>query len=167
MKAGCLRVRVRVRRAALGLALAALHGGPWGSHAGGRLAQPVRAAQAQAVQVGEGTTLRRRDPFLPIARRSPEPPRTAPERPRGLTGLRVGEVELVGIVATEDARLAVLEAPDGRSYVTRASDRLADGVVREVADDSILFAVGLEDGRRGMVPGREVRKALGERPVRP
>ena len=160
------RLLARVRRGALGLAVAALHGGPWGGHAGGRLAQPVRA-QAPAVQVGENTALRPRDPFLPIARRSAEPPRVAPERPRGLTGLRVGEVELVGIVATEDARLAVLEAPDGRSYVTRAGDRLADGVVREVADVAVLFAVWLDDGRGGMVPERDVRKALGEPPRRP
>ena len=151
----------RVRRAALGLAVAALHGGPWGGHNGVRLAQPVRAAQAPAAQVAEGTAPRPRDPFLPIARRSAEPLRAAPERSRGLTGLRVGEVELVGIVATEDARLAVLEAPDGRSYVTRAGDRLADGVVREVADVAVVFAVWLEDGG-GMVPGRDVRKALGE-----
>ena len=165
MKGG--RLLSRVGRAALGLAVAALYGGPWGGHAGGGLAQPVRAAQAPAAQVGEGTALRPRDPFLPIARRSSEPPRAAPERPRGLTGLRVGEMELVGIVATEDARLAVLEAPDGRSYVTRAGDRLADGVVREVADVAVLFAVWLDDGREGMVPGRDVRKALAEPPLGP
>ena len=155
------RLHARVRRVALGLAVAALHGGPWG-HAGERLAQPARAAQAPAAQVGEGTALRPRDPFLPIARRSAEPPRAAPERPRGLTGLRVGEVQLVGIVATEDARLAVLEAPDGRSYMTRAGDRLADGLVREVGDVAVRFAVWLDDGRGGTVPGSDVRKVLGE-----
>ena len=157
----------RVRRAALGLVVAALHAGPWGAHTGGRLAQPVRAAQAPAAQVGEGTARRPRDPFRPVARRSAEPPRTAPDRPRGLPGLRVGEVELVGTVETGDARLAVLEAPDGRSYVTRAGDRLADGLVREVADEAVLFAVWLEDGREGAVPGRVVRKALSEPPVGP
>ena len=161
------RLLARVRRAALGLAIASLHYGPWGGHAGGRLAQPVRAAQAPAAQVGADTAPRPRDPFLPIARRSAEPPRTASERPRGLTGLRVGEVQLVGIVATEDARLAVLEAPDGRSYVTRAGDRLADGVVREVADAAVVFVVWLEDGREGVVPGRDVRKTLGEPPLGP
>ena len=165
MKGG--RLLARVRRAALGLAITALHDGPWGGHAEGRLAQPVRAAQGPAAQVVEGTALRPRDPFLPIARRSAEQPRAAPERPRGLTGLRVGEVELVGIVATGDARLAVLEAPDGRSYVTRAGDRLADGVVREVADVAVLFAVWLDDGRGGTVPGRDVRKALGKPPLGP
>ena len=103
---------------------------------------------------------------MPVARRSAGPPRTAPERPRGLPGLRVGEVKLVGIVETQDARLAVLEAPDGRSYVTRAGDRLADGLVREVAIEAVLFAVWLEDGSGRTVPGREVRKALGE-PLEP
>ncbi|MCY4075053.1 MAG: hypothetical protein OXH04_06455 [Acidobacteria bacterium] len=157
----------RVRRAALGLLVAALHAGPWGGHSGGRLAQPVRAAQAPAAQAGEGTARRPRDPFRPVVRRSAEPLRTAPERPRGLPGLRVGEVELVGIVETEDARLAVLEAPDGRSYVTRAGDRLADGLVREVAGEAVLFAVWLEGGREGAVPGRDVRKTLTEPPPGP
>ena len=161
------RPLARVRRAALGLAVAVLHALSSGSDVGGCVAQPVRAAQAPAAQVREGTAPRPRDPFRPITGRPPEPQGVASERPRGLTGLRVSEVELVGIVATEDARLAVLEAPDGRSYVTRASDRLADGVVREVADDSVLFAVWPEDGRGEMVPGRDVRKALGESPVGP
>ena len=72
----------------------------------------------------EGRTVGRRDPFLPV----PEAGGGARARrgaSAGLAGLRVGEVEVVGIVVTTDARLAVLEASDGRTYVTRVNDRLA------------------------------------------
>lgn len=146
---------VRVRHFALGLAAAAIHVGAWGPpSAAGWCPQAGRPAQTPAAA---------RDPFLPLPERSAEPRRVAPQRSRGLAGLRVGELEVVGIVATADARLAVLEAPDGRTYVARVSDHLADGVVREVAEDSVLFTLSRTDGREGTGPGREMRKTLGDR----
>ena len=152
------------RCVALGLAAAAIHWGAWGPpHAAERFPQAGRPPQTPVAELrGEGRTVGRRDPFLPVPERAAEPGRAA-ERARGLAGLRVGEVEVVGIVVTTDARLAVLEASDGRTYVTRVNDRLADGVVREVAQDSILFVLPQADGRESAGPGREMRKALGDR----
>lgn len=104
----------------------------------------------------------RRDPFVPLAGGSAERAH-AGDRARGLQGLRTGEVVLVGIVVTTDTRLAVLEAPGGRTYLARVNDRLADGAVREVTRDAVVFAVRQEpdDGGEG---GVEVRKVLGGRP---
>ena len=160
--------RGRARRLAPGLAALVVAWGVSGPpHAAGRLAQAGGPRQGEtAATRGEDGAAGRRDPFLPV----PEPtaePRRAAERPRGLAGLRVGEVRVVGIVTTGDARLAVLEAPDGRTYVTQANDRLADGLVREVAHDSVLFLLAPPDGRAAAGAGREMRRPLGYRPGGP
>ena len=160
---------VRVRRFALGLTAAAVHwGGAWGPpHAAGWSPQEGRAPQTPAAALrGETGAVSLRDPFLPV----PEPavePRRAAERARGLAGLRAGEMQVVGIVMTTDARLAVLEALDGRTFVTRVNDRLADAIVSEVARDSVLFTLSPADGGEGAGPGREMRKTLGVRSVGP
>lgn len=155
-RVGCLRCVVP------GLAAAIAWGAAGAPHAAGRLPQEGRAPRAPAAAPrGDDGAAGRRDPFLPAPERTAEPAGAAAERSRGLAGLRVGEVNVVGIVATADGRLAVLEAPGGRTYVTRADDRLADGLVREVARDSVLFLLAPAAGREGA--GREMRRGLGAR----
>lgn len=127
--------------------------------------QPARVQRAPRSPVatpGDESLPVRRDPFVPVGEGAAVPAR-AGDRARGLQGLRTSEVELVGIVWTTDTRLAVLEAPDGRTYLARVNDRLADGTVREVTRDAVVFAVpqGSDDGGEG---GVEVRKVLGGRP---
>ena len=121
-----------------------------------------RAPRSPVATSGDESLSVRRDPFAPLARGLAVPAR-AGDRARGLQGLRTSEVELVGIVFTTDTRLAVLEAPGGRTYLARVDDRLADGTVREVTRDAVVFAVPQEsdDGGEG---GVEVRKVLGGRP---
>ena len=78
-----------------------------------------------------------RDPFArPMAPGSRPPVET---RPSGLSDLAVDEVVLRGVVTTGDGRLAVLEGPDGRTWVARPGERLHDGAVQEVAADEVLF----------------------------
>ena len=94
----------------------------------------------------------RRDPFV-----SPVVPRTGEvegERPGGLAGLAVDDAALRGVVRTREGDLAVLEAPDGRTYAVRRADRLYDGTVQDIAGDAVLF---LRDAAAGE---REVRKRL-------
>ena len=158
----------RARRAAPALAVAAIAGVASGSPpAAGRVPQAGGSPQVQtsAPRVEDGTA-GRRDPFLP-APEGTAAPRRAVQRARGLAGLRVGEVTVVGIVSAVGARLAVLEAPDGRTYVTRVNDRLADALVREVARDSVLFLLTSADGREGAAAGRARRRGLGDRPDGP
>ena len=153
--------RVASRRIALGVIVADLL---WGSCAALGALEPlgraIRAPQSTAAPSrGDEREPPMRDPFAPLVERSAEPPRGT-ERARGLRGLRLGEVKVVGIVITTDARLAVLEAPDGRTYVVRANDRLADGTVQEVAGDGVLFRRSQRVGQAGDGGGREVRKGL-------
>ncbi len=157
-----------VPRVAAQLATAAIAWGATGAPcAAAWFAQPERPPQTPAAAPpGEDGSVGRRDPFLPAPQRAAEPRRTA-GRARGLAGLRVDEVKVVGIVTAIDVRLAVLEAPDGRTYVTRVHDRLADGIVGQVAQDSVVFLLSQGEGQEGASPGREMRKALGDRSDRP
>ena len=160
--------RVRRLGIALGLVTGAFLQGAWAAPgAAAWLPQASRPFEIPAAAPpGEDRAVDRRDPFQPLPERAAEP-RRAETRTRGLAGLRVGEVEVVGIVVAPDARLAVLEAPDGRIYMARVNDRLADGIVREIVRGAVLFTVSQADGHEGAGPGREMRKALGDRSGEP
>ena len=117
-------------------------------------AQAVRPAPATAAGYEpEG----RRDPFVsPIV---PESGGHAPaERPGGLPGLGIDEAVLRGLVASREGPLAVLGAPDGRTWVVRPGDRLYDGTVREISGDAVLFLRDPDDS--APVTEREVRRPL-------
>ena len=125
----------------------------------GRQPPPVPAQEARpAPEIGVGYEADgRRDPFVsPIVRVTGGA--AAVERPPGLPGLGVDEAVLRGVVMSREGYLAVLEAPDARTYVVRRADRLYDGTVQEVTGDAVLF---LRDAAGAApVTEREVRKRL-------
>ena len=99
----------------------------------------------------------RRDPFVnPIGRDAGG--QAGAERPGGLSGLAVDEAVLRGVLATRKGRLAVLEAPDARTYVVRRADRLFDGTVQQITSDSVLFLRDAIDSAPAAEP--EVTKRL-------
>jgi Tfp pilus assembly protein PilP len=100
----------------------------------------------------------RRDPFVSLLARGTDLPSDR-ERPDGLVGLSVNEVALRGVVLSEGAYFAVLEAPDNRTYIVRADDRLFDGSVKEITADGIVFLQEVNDPL-ALVSVREVRKGL-------
>ena len=81
------------------------------------------------------------------------------DRPDGLVGLSVNEVALRGVVLSGGAYLAVLEAPDNKTYIVRADDRLFDGSVKEITADAIVFLEEVNDPL-SLVSERELRKGL-------
>ena len=100
----------------------------------------------------------RRDPFVSLLARGGDLPSTG-ERPDGLVGLSVNEVALRGVVVSGDAYLAVLAAPDDKTYVVRVEDRLFDGSVKEITADAIVFLQEVNDPL-SLVSEREIRKGL-------
>ena len=100
----------------------------------------------------------RRDPFV-----GPRPDgsgrREPVDRPRGLAGVRVGELALRGLVFAGGRHLGVLEAPDERTYIVRGAERLLDGVVQAVTRDGVVFEEAARDASSGGAR-REVRKVL-------
>lgn len=114
---------------------------------GGQEVGPAKEAAAGHEPAG------RRDPFV-----GPVAPGVAPreERPGGLSGLAVDEAALRGVVRNREGWVAMVEAPDGRTYAVRPGDRLYDGAVQEIAGDAVSFRRDAADP----AGEREVRKRL-------
>ena len=108
---------------------------------------------------------RRRDPFVSLltlgAARGP-----LTERPAGLAGLTVNDVSLRGLVFSGGVYLAVMQAPDNKTYILRGEEVLFDGVVKDVSAEGITFVQQVNDPLSivrerevlRMLPGREERR---------
>lgn len=79
-----------------------------------------------------------RDPFVSPFRPSDAQAETA--RPRGLAGIAIEELILLGLVRLGGAYVAVLESSNGRSHLVRGGERLFDGAVRSVTAGGVVIA---------------------------
>jgi Tfp pilus assembly protein PilP len=105
----------------------------------------------------------RRDPFVSLI-----VPKAAPSAPRaastahagpGLAGIAVSDVQLKGVIRSGVNFVAILQAPDGRTFLAKRSDRLMDGVIKGIESGAVVFTERVEDAA-GAVRVRDVRKAL-------
>lgn len=105
----------------------------------------------------------RRDPFrsLIVPKASPAAARVAaPPRPgAGLAGIAVSDVQVKGVIRSGANFVAILESPDGRTFMAKRLDRLVNGVVKGIEHDAVVFTERIEDAS-GAVRQRDVRKAL-------
>lgn len=106
----------------------------------------------------------RRDPFvsLIVPKISPAAPRAAAAVSRpgaGLAGIAVSDVQLKGVIRSGANFIAILEGPDGRTFMAKRLDRLVNGVVKGIEQDAVVFTERVEDAS-GAVRQRDVRKAL-------
>lgn len=76
----------------------------------------------------------RRDPFETLEVRE------------GSGGLTVAATRLTGIVRSNRAALALVEAPDGIGYILKPGDTLGDGRLLEIGSDSVVFVVAPKTG---------------------
>ena len=103
----------------------------------------------------------RRDPFVSLLNRGSDDPRKrdgAP-RPEGIAGISVDEVVIRGIVQSRGAWVAMVGAPNGRTYTIRAGDRLLDGSVRAINATTVILMQEVNDPL-SLEKQREVRKYL-------
>lgn len=101
----------------------------------------------------------RRDPFVSLANQGSDPRSEGRTRYQGLAGLGVNEVNVKGIVLYERQLVAMVQAPDNRTYLVRPNDRLLDGSVRAVTSEAVVFVQQVNDPL-SLVKQREIRKAL-------
>ncbi|MBW8869034.1 MAG: pilus assembly protein PilP [Acidobacteria bacterium] len=105
----------------------------------------------------------RRDPFvsLIVPKAAPTAPRAAaaPRPGAGLSGIAVSDVQLKGVVRSGTTFVAILEGPDGRTFLAKRADRLMDGVIKGIEAGAVVFTERVEDAA-GAVRQRDVRKAL-------
>ena len=71
----------------------------------------------------------------------------------------MGEVTVKGIVLFEGKLVAMVQAPDDRTYIVRTNDRLLDGAVRAVTPEAVVFVQQVNDPL-SLIKEREIRKPL-------
>lgn len=106
----------------------------------------------------------RRDPFvsLIVPKVAPTSGNRAanPARPAaGLAGLAISDVVVKGMVRSGTTLIALLQGPDGRTYMAKRQDRLQDGVVTRIDSDGVVFTERIADAA-GVVRARDIRKPL-------
>lgn len=101
----------------------------------------------------------RRDPFVSLLGGVEVLP-SAGARPPGLPGLLVNEVTVKGVwKSSKGGFIALVQAPDNRTYTIKAGDKLFDGSVRAITQEAVVFSQDVNDPL-SLVKQREVRKAI-------
>jgi Tfp pilus assembly protein PilP len=158
-------MRVRRSVAALGSVLAlasAISAAAQSAPAGTPVAKAAAAAQASAAPPQGYTydSAGRRDPFVSLVRTGSDPRASAAGvRPEGLPGVPVGEVAIKGIIQSRGTYVAMLQAPDNKTYIVRNGDKLFDAMVKAVTADAVVFVQQVNDPL-SLVKQREIRRPL-------
>jgi Tfp pilus assembly protein PilP len=169
------RARIWIARRTVGVVLTALLGfvGPAAAQApaaqgtGAPQAPAVAAPEAQApgpdeTPQGEPYIYKpdgRRDPFVSLLSRGADPSPQVTKATSGLRGLSTADISVRGIVQSRGALIAMVQAPDGKTYLAHANDRLVDGVITQVTTQGVVVLQEVNDPL-SLVKQREVRKSL-------
>jgi hypothetical protein len=114
-------------------------------------AQTTQAAEPSFMYAGAAYEAgNRRDPFLhlpppppikktiqPAKMEDAEIPRGAP--PPGIAGTLIAQAKLEGISEGVDRRIAVVRGAESRAYFLKEGDKLFDGYLKSIRDDSVIF----------------------------
>ena len=123
-------------------------------------------AGEEEVLAGEGYSYDpagRRDPFVSLLQRTQL--KEAPQqRPEGIPGLLIDEIEVKGIFQLQGRTFAQVQASDkDKSYLIQEGDQLYDGEVVSIARGEITFKQVVNDPSV-IKPFREVVKKLNPEP---
>jgi type IV pilus assembly protein PilP len=99
----------------------------------------------------------RRDPFQNLIAGGSEP-KLGP-RGEGKAGLMVAEVSVRGVMQSRGAFIAMVQGPDGKTFLIHQGDRLADGTVKAVNAEGLVVVQDVNDPL-SLVKQREVSKRL-------
>jgi type IV pilus assembly protein PilP len=99
----------------------------------------------------------RRDPFIGLDRASD--PKGSARKNTGLQTLTINEATVKGVVKSQGRLVAMVQAPDNKTYIVRPNDRLLDGAVRAVTPEAVVFVQTVNDPL-SLVKQREIRKPL-------
>ena len=99
----------------------------------------------------------RRDPFVALNRASE--PKGSRAKTSGLSSLAINEATVKGVVKSQGRLVALVQAPDNKTYIVRPNDRLLDGAVRAVTPEAVVFVQHVNDPL-SLVRQREIRKPL-------
>ena len=100
----------------------------------------------------------RRDPFLSLLGAGAQTDAKG-SKGAGAASFTLAEISVRGIVQTKGRLLAMAETPDGKTYLIHAGDKLADGIVKNVTSEGLVFIQDINDPL-SVQKQREVRKLL-------
>jgi Tfp pilus assembly protein PilP len=100
----------------------------------------------------------RRDPFVSLVSRGMQSDSTG-KHAEGLSGLMTAEVMLSGVLQTHGAYIALVKAPDGKTFTAHVNDRVADGTIRSINAQGMVIMQEVNDPL-SLVKVKEVRKGL-------
>ncbi len=122
---------------------------------------PTGATGAQGASAGYSYDPNgRRDPFVSLTARGGDLPSAGGTRPSGLPGLLVNEITVKGVLKSpKGGFIALVQAPDNKTYIIRAGDKVMDGTVKAITQDAVVFSQAVNDPL-SLVKQREVRKAI-------
>jgi type IV pilus assembly protein PilO len=100
----------------------------------------------------------RRDPFLNLLGSGREP-RTPLVRGEGKAGLTVADVSVRGVIQSRGRYIAMVQRPDGTTFLIHQGDKLADGVVKVVNAEGLIVVQDVTDPL-SLVKQKEVSKKL-------
>ena len=99
----------------------------------------------------------RRDPFQSLV--GPAPKIQPGQRPPGVPGFLIDEMKLQGVVRTKQGLVAMINGPDNKGYLIRVGDKVLDGEVIRITQNSVVFRQEVNDPTR-IERYREVVKDL-------
>jgi hypothetical protein len=97
-----------------------------------------------------------------LGKKSDDEEESRGEPPPGIAGTHVEQAVLLGISRKEGSRTAVFQGVDRRAYFLEEGDRMFDGYVRTIQDDSVLL-IRETRLKSGKVLTQEVTKTLRSR----
>lgn len=100
----------------------------------------------------------RRDPFVSLLGRG-ETVSPSANRPGGLPGVLINEVSVKGVFKSDNGFIALLQTPDGKTYIVHAGEKMLDGSVKAISQDAVVFSQDVNDPL-SLVKQREVRKSI-------
>lgn len=122
-------------------------------------AKPAEAVDAAAPEAAYTyQTDGRRDPFLNLLAAGAEP-RATGQRGDGPAGLSVADLSVRGVVQSKGALVAMVQAPDKKTYIMRPGDKLMDGTIKAVTTQGLVIVQEINDPL-SIEKQREVRKLL-------
>ena len=102
----------------------------------------------------------RRDPFVSLLGRGGDVAVPGAARPQGLAGALIGELTAKGVLKTAKGDfVALLQAPDNKTYIAHAGDKVLDGAIKTITAAEVVFTQDVNDPL-SLVKQREVRKAI-------
>lgn len=121
------------------------------------IAVPVPAEQDTSTPPYTYEIRGRRDPFRSLLLRTQEDKDR--QRPPGVAGMLVEELELQGTIRTKQGWIAMMRGGDNRSYLLRKGTTVFDGEVMEIGPTEVVFRQNVNDPTSPK-PFRDVVKAL-------